>query len=276
MEDRSFVFNLAPTGMVPTKQHNPDVPTSATEIARDVARCAAFGITSVHLHARDAAGQPTSDPAIYTDIIAAVRETTPDMVLIVSCSGRNNPDYASRAPVLQLQGDVKPDMASLTLSSLNFPQGASINEPDTIIRLAETMQANNIKPELEIFDLGMMHYAHFMIRKGYLQPPFYFNFMLGNITSAQADLSHLGLLLRELPDNALWTVGGIGRAQWPAAMMAMSQGGGVRIGLEDNLWLDADKQLPASNIALVEKTAQLATLAGMTPMTPAALRARLS
>ena len=271
----AFPLSLAPTGMIPTAEMTPHVPLTPEEVATDLGRCLRFGVSSIHVHARDAEGEPTSSRSRYAEYVEAIRSVSSEVVLCASCSGRNDPRFETRSRVLDLEGDLKPDMGSLTLSSLNFAQSASVNAPDTVIRLAVKMQERGIKPELEVFDLGMMNYALYMIDKGYLEPPFYFNIILGNVASAQAKLTHLGAILQDLPPESLWSVGGIGCAQLPANLLGLSQGGGVRVGIEDNLWLDDDRTALARNADHVSRIAKIGRLMDKSIMTPKDFRAAL-
>ena len=260
-KEAKFVLNLAPTGMVPTKKLTPFVPVTPEEVVNDLKECAEVGgITYLHLHARDDKGLPTPDKSIYENYIEAVKKEFADMAVCVSCSGRTDPSFESRSQVLDLKGDLKPDMASLTLGSLNFSKTASVNSPETIHRLAEKMAENSIKPELEIFDVGMMNFANYMIEKGLITPPYYFNIILGNMFSAQGKVSHLAAILAEMPKNAIWSLGGIGNAQLPAHLLAFSQGAGIRTGIEDNIWLDKERKNLASNAALIKRIHELAAL----------------
>ena len=179
--DQPAPIVLAPTGMVPTRAMTPHVPLTPAEIAADVAAAAAIGITSVHLHARDDNGDPTWERQVYQRIVAAVRETAPDVVTNVSTSGRTWSELERRADCLALDGDLKPDLASLTLSSLNFLTGASLNSPDTIHALARIMLDRGIVPELELFDFGMVNYVHVLQRKGLLPGPVVANLFFGNV-----------------------------------------------------------------------------------------------
>ena len=142
-----LIVNAALTGMIPTKADNPNVPVTPEEIAADAAACVEAGASVVHLHARDEDGRPTWEPDAYRRVVAAVREHAPDVLVCVSTSGRVFPDLERRAAVLELDGDAKPDFASLTLGSLNFPRQASVNEPATIRGLAERMAERGIVPE---------------------------------------------------------------------------------------------------------------------------------
>ena len=268
----NLIVNLAPTGMVPTKEMTSHVPLAPAEIVDDVVACATIGVTTVHVHGRDEQGRPTTSKDVYAEIIAGIRTRLPDSVICVTTSGRNFPDLESRAKVLDLDGDLKPDMASLTLSSMNFPRSASVNEPKIVQGLAERMRDRGIKPELEVFDLGMANYAGYLIDRGYLTPPFYANVFFGNVASAQATLLELGVVIGALPAGVIWSVGGIGDAQLPMNAISLAYGGGVRVGIEDNWWFDAERTTLATNVDLVERVGKLAALHGRSVMAPAAFR----
>lgn len=272
----NVVVNLAPTGMMPTKADTVHVPLTPEDIADDVARCAEVGITSVHLHARDDAGRPTYKKDVYARAIDLIRSKQPELVVCVSTSGRDFPDLEQRAEVLELDGDVKPDLASLTLSSLNFARSTSVNEPAVVRALAERMADRGIKPELEIFDLGMANYANYLVGKGVLTGAVYANLFLGNIATAQATLLELGVLLNALPEDWMWSVAGIGAAQLPMNAVAIAYGGGVRVGLEDNIWFDAERTRLATNVDLVERVGALAQLNGREIMAPKQFRSLLA
>lgn len=201
---RELIINFTPTGMIPTKAVNPHVPITTDEIIEDVRQACAVGITSVHLHARDeATGEPTHSAAVYERIITGVREFAPDLVICVSLSGRTWSEFEKRAEPLNLAGAAKPDMGSLTLSSLNFSRQASVDAPDTIMQLAERMKDRGIKPELEAFDSGMINYACYLAERAMIGLPHYFNLILGNIACAQADLLHVGIMISDLPADSL-------------------------------------------------------------------------
>jgi 3-keto-5-aminohexanoate cleavage enzyme len=266
-----IILNFAPTGMIPTKEMTPHVPVSAAEIIEEVHRACELGISMVHLHARDeATGEPTCDTETYARIIRGIRSSAPDLVICVSLSGRSASEFEKRAAPLELDGGLKPDMGSLTLSSLNFNRIASINEPDTIQRLAQTMLGKRIRPELEAFDAGMINYAKYLISKDLLQPPYYFNLILGNVACAQADLLHAGIMIRDLPDRSFWSLGGVGDAQITMNSISISIGGGVRVGLEDTIWYDTGRTRLARNIDLLTRIHTIAEAHGRTILPPAA------
>jgi uncharacterized protein (DUF849 family) len=263
---KKFIFNFTPTGMIPTKKMTPNVPISPKEIVEQVLEAAEIGVNMVHLHARETETElPTYRKNIYAEIIGGIRKHNKDLVLCVSTSGRNFPEFKKRSEVLELKGDLKPDFGSLTLSSLNFNKQASVNEPDTIKALAQKMIDNEIKPELEAFDLGMINYARYLIRKRLIAPPYYFNLILGNIACAQANMLNLGLMTRELPADSIWSAGGIGKYQIKMNAMAIIEGGGVRVGLEDNIWYDAERTHLATNRELVERILTISEALGQKP-----------
>jgi 3-keto-5-aminohexanoate cleavage enzyme len=257
-----LIINLAPTGMVPTRQQSPHIPLSPSEIAADVAECVALGVSIVHLHARAPDGAPTDAADVFADCIRRIRSQTPDVVITVTTSGRQVQDVNRRAAALFLDGDAKPDMASLTLGSMNFSTEASINSPSTIMRLAEIMREKGIRPELEVFDLGMINFAKILVDKGLIEPPFYFNILLGNPSTAQASLLHLATLIGDLPPRSFWSLAGIGRFQARANGLGVVMADGVRVGLEDNLWLDDQRTMLATNGQLVARVAAQAKALG--------------
>ena len=272
-----LIVNFTPTGMIPTKEMTPHVPISAEEIVEDVRRAVDIGITMVHLHARDAAtGKSTYKAEVFGEIIAGIRSFSKDLVVCVSLSGRNIPEFEKRAEPLQLEGDLKPDMGSLTLSSLNFNRVASVNSPEMIQKLADEMKSRGILAELEAFDAGMINYGKYLERKGILEPPHYFNLLLGNIACAQADLLHTGIMIHDLPDNSFWSLAGIGDYQWMMNSIAIVSGGGVRVGLEDNIWFDTARTRLATNSDLLLRIHRLAEATERRVMSPAKLRELLN
>src|SRR5262249_23838805 len=149
------------------------------------------GASVVHVHARDEDGCPTFRMDVYAEIVRKVRDRCPDVIVCVSTSGRVFKSFEERSEVLDLDGDLKPDMGSLTLGSLTFPKQASVNDPSMIRGLAEKMNGRGILPELEVFDLGMVDYARFLLERGVLEPPLYFNILLGSLGTLSATPFHL-------------------------------------------------------------------------------------
>jgi len=273
----NLIINFTPTGMIPTKSMTEFVPVLASEIVEDVRKAWELGITMVHLHARDAeSGEPTYKKEIYAEIIRGIRDFAPELIICVSLSGRNFKELSQRADPLYLEGDLKPDMGSLTLSSLNFNQTASMNAPAMVQELARVMKDRGILPELEAFDVGMINYAHYLQKKGLIEGPFYFNLLLGNIACAQANLLHAGMMVNELPADSYWSLAGIGNAQLRMNSTAIAMGGGVRVGIEDNIWYDQRRTRLASNSDLIRRIHELARIHDRNIMSPSRLRALLN
>lgn len=254
-----LIINFTPTGMIPTKEMTPHVPISISEIIEDVHRAVGIGITMVHLHARDEiTGASTYKADVFGRIIEGIRSFAKDLVICVSLSGRGIKEFEHRAAPLSLTGDLKPDMGSLTLSSLNFNNMESVNSPSMIQALANEMMSRGILPELEAFDAGMINYAKYLQRKKLLEPPHYFNLLLGNIACAQADLLIAGLMIHDLPEDSVWSLAGIGDTQLMMNSVAIASGGGVRVGLEDNIWYEPARKRLATNSDLLKRIHRLA------------------
>lgn len=272
----NLIINFTPTGMIPTREMTPHVPLSAQEIVENVHEAVEIGVTMVHLHARDQLnGRPTYRADVYEEIIAGVRKFSADLVISVSLSGRTFTEFAQRAEPLRLEGNVKPDMGSLTLSSVNFNREASVSSPDMIQQLAGEMKRVGVLPELEAFDTGMVNYAKYLEHKGLLEPPHYFNLLMGNVACAQADLLHAGVLIRDLPPNSFWSMAGIGDHQLMMNSVAIAAGGGVRVGIEDHIWYDRARTKLASNADLLRRIHRLAESNERPVMTPGEFRGLL-
>lgn len=261
MLGQPYLINLACTGLIPTQAMNSHVPLNHTEIVDEVGRALEMGVQMFHLHARDKYGQHTGEPEPYGRMIEAIRKLPhgKHAILCVTTSGRYAGDIQSRARVLSLDGNMKPDMASLTLSSLNFIQGTSVNSPACIRELAIIMQKKSIVPELEVFDLGMANFLLVLRKEKLLGNRGYVNFLLGNIAGAQFDPLHFYALKAQLPTSYLSAVAGIGRLQLPSNLYGLLHATGVRVGLEDNLWYDQHKIRCATNRDLILRVQRFAS-----------------
>lgn len=261
--------------MVPTRELTPHVPLTPAEVAADVAAAWEIGITSVHLHARDEDGVPTWRRDVYERLVGAVRERTPGVLINVSTSGRTWSELERRADVLALSGDLAPDFASLTPSSLNFLDSASVNAPDVVHGLARIMRDRGIVPEFEIFDLGMINVMRRLISEDIATEPVLVNIFLGNIAGLQPTALELGVALERLPARAVWSGAGLGAYQGVAHLLAIASGGGVRTGLEDSIHPHGTRDRLATNVELVEQAHSMLAILGRPVMTPAQLRERL-
>jgi 3-keto-5-aminohexanoate cleavage enzyme len=271
-----LIVNFCPTGMIPTKAMTPHVAITPAEVIEDACRALELGVAIVHLHARELDGSPTYRGEIYEEMILGIRSHFSDAIICVSCSGRNFPELERRSEVLELTGPARPDLASLTLTTLDFPTGTSQNAPEMVIALGEKMVARGIKPELECFDFGMINAANMLIAKGLLgEPPYYFNLLLGSRYSVPATARHLSNMVEDLPCGSIWSAAGIGLFQLPMNTLAIAMGGHCRVGLEDNIYYDFGRARLATNIGLVDRIALLAETFGRQMATPARARALL-
>jgi 3-keto-5-aminohexanoate cleavage enzyme len=265
-----LIITVALTGNVPTKQMNPHLPVTPAEMAADVSRCAAAGASLFHVHARDAGEKPTLDADVYRRIVAAIKRTEPDVILQLSTGARAGVDPEARvAPVRLL-----PEMASFTTGSNNLPGIVYANSPQFLEYLATVFRETGVKPEIEVFEAGMIQNALFLQQKGLIGAPLHFDFVLGVPGAMPAGVRNLVFLSESLPPGATWTVAGIGKAEIPMAAAAIVMGGHVRVGLEDNLRMP-DGSL-ATNPGLVETVVSIAREVGREIANPEEARRILS
>jgi len=240
------IINYVPTGTQTTRE-NSKAPLTPQEIIEDVQRAYELGITLVHLHARDNDLKNTYKTEFYHKIIEGVRTYCKDLEICVSLSGRLFNEFEKRTEVLELM----PDMASLTLSSLNFPSSASVNDFDTIIKILEKMKVFGVIPELECFDSGMVNFSKYLFDRNYLEGPIYYNIILGNLFNAQCQLSTLSDIKNNQIKDSVSTLGGIGNQQLKSNLFGLLEFDGIRIGLEDNLYLRSKEK--TTNHELLER-----------------------
>lgn len=275
MEQRTdpLIVNVCLTGMVARTSHNSALPVTPEQIAADCVRCMSLGASVFHIHARDENEEPAWETRRYSEILTRVRERCPEPVLCVTTSGRREQDVDRRAA--SLDATPAPDLASLTLGSLNFLREASRNPPDVIAELARRMAARGIAPELEIFDVGMARWLRRIADDNLVQGPYYCNVILGNAATAGCTPGDLSAVVSHLPSWSVVSVGGIGRAQFPANTLGILFADGVRVGLEDNLYLNHERRGQATNASLVARVVRLAAQLGRRPATADEARLRL-
>ena len=259
-----FIINVCLNGMVATKKQNPHLPLSEKEIVTDVEKCIKLGASIIHVHAHDESGAPSAGRDAYERTLKCIRRVSRDVIICVSTSGRIVQDTEKRIECLDT--DTRPDMASLTMGSVDFPRQSSVNSQETVRTIARAIYDHGLRPEVEIFDAGMARTAVRLIRENVLRAPCYANILLGNLASADASMPDLSAILHHLAGEVLWCAGGIGKAQLKANMLGMLFGQGVRVGLEDSLFLNEDKT-PTTNVRLVERIVELGKLLGKSPYT---------
>jgi uncharacterized protein (DUF849 family) len=260
------IINFTPTGTQPTRE-NSLAPLLPNEIIESVHEANELGISIVHLHARDEVTlQNTYKKEVYQKIVEGIKKYCPELLICVSLTGRNFPELEKRSEVLQLH----PDMGSLTMSSLNFPSGASINQPDMILSLIQEMDKYGVQPEIECFDAGMLNYTNYIISKNVLKPPYHINVILGNIYNGQCDFGTLASIKSNIPSNSYVCLGGIGSQQLKSTTYGLLDFDGIRIGLEDNLYYK-DKE-KTTNIELLKRVHRIMEEFDMTHFTSNELR----
>lgn len=269
---QKLIITAALTGAEVSREQQPALPITPEEIAAAAEQCARAGASIVHVHARHADGRPTQDPAIYAEIIDKIRSRC-DLIVQVSTGGAVGMTAAERlAPVT-----LRPEMATLSMGSVNFGSEVFLNLPADMEAFALAMQEHGVKPEFEIFDAGMLDTLQRWLRKGLVAGPPHVDFVLG-IPGAMAGtpeaLMYLKSQLQNFAANATWTVAGIGAAQLPLAALAIVLGGHVRVGFEDNVYYRKG-ELASSNAQLVERIARISREVDRPVATPAEARVML-
>ena len=267
------VISVAITGSLPTKEQNPAVPITPSEQIESTHEAFEAGAALVHIHVRDDAGKPSSDPARFQRVQEGVRKHCPGMIIQFSTGGRGR-KLEERGAMLWL----RPDMASLATGSVNFPSSIYENPPDFVESLAREIAAQGAKPEVEIFDVAMLYNAAELVKSGLLKPPPHVQFVLGLKNALPARRELLEFLISELNallPGATWTAAGMGRHQLTVNHWALELGGHCRTGLEDNIRFD-QARLAASNAELVKRVALLCSEHGRAVATPAQARQLLS
>ncbi len=265
-----LIITAALTGNVPNRQMTPHVPLTPAEIAADVRRCVDTGASLVHVHARDAEGRPTLDTAVFKATARRIKREAPEMIIQLSTGARAGRDWEARANPVRLL----PEMASFTTGSNNLPGIVYENAPDFLLFLAGVFKETGVKPEIEVFETGMISNALFLQKKKLLTPPLHFDFVLGAPGAMPGTVRNLVFLADTLPPGSTWSVAGIGPAEIPLATAAIAMGGHVRVGIEDNLRLP-DGAL-ATNAQLVATAATIARTMGRDIASPAEARQILS
>lgn len=243
------IICVAITGSVPTKKDNPAVPISISEQIESTQECFEIGASIAHCHVRNDDGTPSIDPDKYKRLKEGIEKYCPGMIIQLSTGGRSGHGF-DRGKMLSL----RPDMASLTVGSNNFPARVYENPPDLVDWLAEEMIRNSVKPEIEIFDLSHIHQAASLAKQNKLKGNLYIQFVMGVKNAMPADFDvfeyYIKTVNRLLP-KALWCGAGIGKNQRILNEWCIKLGGHVRTGLEDNIRIDKETLAP-SNASLVK------------------------
>ena len=266
------IITVAITGSQPTKEQNPAVPIHPAEQVESTQEAFEAGASLVHIHVRDDHGKSSSDAARFGQVQEGIKKHCPGMIIQFSTGGRGRLAEERGASI-----KLKPDMASLATGSVNFATIIYENPPQLVDELAKDMLANDVKPEVEIFDLAMLYNAKTLVAKGAMKAPAHVQFVLGIPNALPVREKLLDFMIEELEDQlpgATWTAAGIGRFQLDVNHWALKRGGHARTGLEDNIYFEKGR-LAASNAELVKRVADLCGKYDRHPASAAEARALL-
>jgi 3-keto-5-aminohexanoate cleavage enzyme len=247
------VLTAALTGPIATKADNPSLPTSPEEIAAHARDAHEAGAAVVHVHLRDADGNPTADLDVAKRVVGLVEESCPALIQLSTGVGLGV-EYEARERLVE----ARPRMATLNVCSMSFGAGEFRNPPDGVRRLAARMRELGIKPELELYDTGHLDVALALLDEGLLEEPLAFSLVLGVRGGMAATPANIVHLVAQLPPGSVWQVIGIGRANLSVTAIGLAMGGNARTGMEDTLMLR--RGVPAQgNGELVQRLAGIAT-----------------
>jgi len=263
---QKLIITAAMVGAETTRSAQPNLPITPDEIADAAFACYQAGASIIHLHVRNDDGTPTQSRARYRDTIARIQAKC-DVIVQVSTGGAVTMSATERLQPVAL----RPEMATLTCGTVNFGDEVFMNDPAHLVTFATALKDHGVRPEFEIFDAGMVQNALHLQKLGLVEPPFHFDFVLGVPGALPASAKNLMFLIDSIPADASWSVAGIGRHQLPMAALAITLGGHVRVGFEDNIYYRKG-ELATSNAQLVERIAQLAHTLDRGVATPAEAR----
>lgn len=258
------IITVAPTGAWPSKKDNCNIPLTPQEIATDVYECWKAGAAIAHLHMRDDEGKGSMSTEKFVETVDRIRSLC-DIVINCTTSGDLNATDETRQAHL---GICLPEIASYDCGSMNWMHNSLfINHPHFLEELGATMQKYQVKPEVEIFDAGMVYNSLYYLKKNVLKAPIHYQFVLGAAGGTAATVENLVYLRSLIPEEATWGALGIGKAHVPIMLTTIAMGGHLRVGMEDNVFYEAG-QLAESNAQLVTRAADLVRIAGGTLAAP--------
>ncbi len=264
-----LIITAAITGSRITRKKTPHIPITPAEIVQSAIECWQAGASIVHIHVRDPqTGLGTQDVEIFKQVVEPLRDRT-DLVLCLTTSGipgKNLPIGERLAPL-----ELKPELASFDAGSINLGDSVFINSPEFLERAASEMKTRGVKPELEIFDLGMLITCRRMLNANKLTHPAHFQLVLGTPWGAPASPKSLLNLHDYIPPDATWSVIGIGKGHLPMSIMALAMGGHIRVGMEDNIYYSKGA-LAKTNAVFVERIVRISQAYGREIAAPAETR----
>ena len=262
-----MIITAAVTGGVTTRKNNPNLPITPKEIAQAVLDCWNAGASIAHIHAREDNGTPSQRVEVYQEIVSRIRQQC-DIIINLTTTGwgQAGSEEDRWNPLV-----CKPELASYTPGSMNRKDNVMINSPAFVRKLAAKMNEHGVKPEIEIFDFGMINQALKISKEGLLKQPFLFQFVLGVDGGIPATAKNLLHVVESIPAGSTWSVAAVGKGQLPMNLLGMQLGGHIRTGFEDNVYARYG-ELAKSNAQLVERLAAYAFDLGRDIATPAEAR----
>jgi uncharacterized protein (DUF849 family) len=283
---RPVIITCAVTGGAPSTKLSPHVPVTPEQIANEAIAAAKAGAAIVHIHVRDPeTGGQSMELAHYKEVVDRIRADGVDVLINLTtgpgASYTPSPEDPRRAtpgstlspPARRVEHilKLKPDLCSLDVATMNFGDYVFMNTPGHLKEMAQMIAASGVKPEIEVFDVGQVRLANELIDKGFLKTPVLFQLCLGIPWGAPATTEAMLLMRNMLPRDSQWAAFGISRAEFPMAAQAVILGGHVRVGLEDNLYLEQGKLSPG-NAPLVQRAVEIIRAVGEQPATVAEAR----
>jgi 3-keto-5-aminohexanoate cleavage enzyme len=264
-----LLITAALVGAETMREHTPHVPYTPEEIADEAARCREAGASMVHVHGRLEDGTPTQDRETFRRILEGIRERC-DVLVQFSTGGAVWMSVDERIEAV----DLKPDMATLTTGTVNFGDDVFMNPWPMVKQIAARLREHAVRPEIEVFDTGMVDAALRLVREELLDEQFHMDFVLGVPGGMGGAPENLDFLVSKVPRGCTWCVAGVGRHELPLAYKAIEMGGHVRVGLEDNIYASKGV-LAKGSYELVEKVVEHAQAVGRALHTPQTAREML-
>jgi 3-keto-5-aminohexanoate cleavage enzyme len=251
------IITVAPTGSIPSRKDTPHLPITASEVADETKRAYDAGAAVVHLHARNPeTGEPCSDIEVFRAYLTEIKKRCPIITQITTGGGATTLGLGPEARLKAVE-ELLPDSASLNAGSMNFGRKLFPNPPEVMELFAKRMKELGVKPEFEVYDVGMIANAiQWVIKPGLVDAPYRFSFVMGVMGGIPASLRNLSILIDDLPENSTFQVIGIGRHQLSLGAAGVAAGGGLRVGFEDNIYLKRGV-LAKSNAELVSAAVKM-------------------
>lgn len=259
------IITAALTGAVTTKKDNPALPTQPDEIVKSAEACCKAGAAAVHIHVRDEEDKASMRFDRFEEIVTKLRAADFPGIINLTSSGGQGFSWEERIRPFK---ELKPELASFDAGTMNWLNSVVfMNEPGFLEQCGKEMIACGVKPEIEIFDMGMLNTAKYYIKQGIIKEPAHFQLCLGAPGGMEATTENLVYLVNHLPENCTWSAFGIGKGANEITLSALAMGGNVRVGLEDNVYYNKGK-LAESNEQFVSRIVRIAGEMGKTPAAP--------